>query len=322
MTGKSTIPTPGFWDWVRAALAFRPFDNHVLREGDLPPLFRVNDNQALARENETFRATRTQLTMLLLATASAMLAERSDSRVPAAMAALLFGLTIAVGMHTSRRQAGAAGYIHRVAAETLKSMAWLYMVGGGPFRTGVADPDALFVERLEGSFRDLRKMGWQDSRSTYTALGSDQITPAMRAVRAKPFAVRREIYLRDRLLEQANWYKKSSARAHRSSVRWSVMTVGLILLAMVAAGLQAMGLSDSWNLTGLLSAAVAAAMAWQEARRYKPRAYAHSLIAQELEMLRVIVTTTVTEEDWADAVAEVEWLVSPQRADLLMRVGA
>lgn len=55
-------------------------------------------------------------------------------------------------------------------------------------------------------------MGWEDFRNGAHARGEGQITPVMRRVRAKPFAVRRDVYLRERLMEQHAWYGVVSRR--------------------------------------------------------------------------------------------------------------
>ncbi|MEU6138852.1 DUF4231 domain-containing protein [Streptomyces sp. NPDC047081] len=298
-----------------------PGPSTTLGEADLPPLYRTSDRRAMASQTESFRVVRTQLTVLLTATGAATLAERLHSRVASAVAAALYGLAVALGLYTARRRARAHWQAHRAAAELLKSLAWQYMVHGGPFRTGVTDPDALFAERLEERLRELRKVGWEDSRNGSATRGAGQITPAMRRVRAKPFEARRDIYLRDRVLEQFIWYRNRAAQAHRASANWSRVTAALTLFALVAAVLRAAGVIG-WDLTGLLSAAAAAGVAWQEVRRHRPLTYAHSLVEQDLDTLRIAMSTTVTEEGWADAVAEAERLVSPQHTDWLARFGS
>ncbi|MEU6216493.1 DUF4231 domain-containing protein [Streptomyces sp. NPDC047022] len=297
----------------------------TIGDAELPPLYVYNDRRALARQSESIRAVRTQLTFLMLATAAAALAEHMRSHLASAGAAVLYALTTAIGLHTSRRRARAHWQAHRAAAETLKSLAWQYMVHGGPFHSRVRNPDGMFADRLEERLRELRKVGWEDSRESRDGAGTGvvgQITPGMRAVRAKSFAARRDIYLRDRVLEQLVWYGNRASQAHRSSVRWSSVTASLTSLALLAAALRAAGVIGNWDVAGLLSAGAAAAVAWQEVRRHRPLTYAHSLIEQDLDTLRVAMGTTVTEEGWAEAVAEAERLVSPQHTDWLVRFGS
>jgi hypothetical protein len=298
-----------------------PAPSTTVNDHDMPPLFLVNDRRALAHQDESFRVVRAQLVVLLLATGTAALAEHVGSRVPSAVAAVLYGLTIAIGLHAGRRRARAHWQVHRAAAEAVKSLAWQYMAHGGPFHSRVANPDELFAERLDERLRELRKVGWEDAWDGAAAVGTGQITGMMRRVRAKSFLARRDVYLRDRVQEQLVWYRNRAGRAHRAAVRWSRVTAVLTLMALLAAFLRALGAIGGWDLTGFLSTSAAAAVAWQEVRRHRPLTYAHSLVEQDLETLRVAMGTTVTERGWAAAVAEAERLVSPQHTDWLGRFG-
>jgi SMODS and SLOG-associating 2TM effector domain 3/SMODS and SLOG-associating 2TM effector domain 1 len=291
-------------------------------EDDLPDLYVVNDRRALSRQSESFRAVRTQLTILLLATGTAMLSEPLQSHVPAAIAAFFYATAVFVGLHTARRKARTQWHAHRAAAEAVKSLAWQYMVCGGPFHDKVPDPDALFAERVETQLSQLRRLGWEDPRDSYGADDLEQITPAMRALRAKPFAVRRDVYLRDRVVDQLTWYRNRAGQAHHAASHWSSRTAVLTLLALVSAVLRATGRLGHLDPTGLLSAAAAATVAWQELRRHRPLTYAHGLVVQDLETLRIVMATSVARDGWAEAVAEAERLCSPQHTDWLVRFGA
>ncbi|MET9082184.1 DUF4231 domain-containing protein [Streptomyces sp. NPDC004237] len=301
--------------------ATTPVPSTTLDDQDLPPLFRSSDQWALRHQSDSFRAVRTHLLLLLLATTAAVLTEQASGHVMTVLAAVLYGLTIALGLSTSRRRSRAHWQAHRAAAELTKTLAWQYMVHGGPFHSDVADPDAVFAERLEDRLRELRKCGWEDSRDGIGERGKGQITPRMRAERAKSYPARRDLYLRDRLLEQAVWYKNRASRAHRAAARWSSVTAGLTLFALAAALLRTVGLLGGADLAGLLSAAAAAGVAWQEVRRHGPLTQAHSLIEQDLETTRIAMSTTVTESGWAEAVEEAERLMSPAHTEWLVRFG-
>ncbi|MFG2935872.1 DUF4231 domain-containing protein [Streptomyces sp. NPDC048282] len=301
--------------------ATTPVPSTTLDDQDLPPLFRSSDQWALRHQSDSFRAVRTHLLLLLLATTAAVLTEQASGHVMTVLAAVLYGLTIALGLSTSRRRSRAHWQAHRAAAELTKTLAWQYMVHGGAFHSDVADPDAVFAERLEDRLRELRKCGWEDSRDGVGERGKGQITPRMRAERAKSYPARRDLYLRDRLLEQAVWYKNRASRAHRAAARWSSVTAGLTLFALAAALLRTVGLLGGADLAGLLSAAAAAGVAWQEVRRHGPLTQAHSLIEQDLETTRIAMSTTVTESGWAEAVEEAERLMSPAHTEWLVRFG-
>jgi hypothetical protein len=302
-------------------------------DDDLPPLFRSNDRWALNRQSESFRATRTELALLLAATGCATLADRFSSHVLTGLSALLYGLTVIAGVVIRRRRARAHWQAHRDAAETVKSLAWQYMVHGGPFHSAVPDPEGLFHQQLEERLRPLRRVGWQepshDPGTPWVPPSGQQphdprhpqITRAMRAVRAQPFAARKDIYLRDRVLDQLGWYGGRAGQAHRAATAWSTLTASLTLLALTAAVARSTGIAANWDLSGLLAAAAAAGVAWLETRRHHPLSYAHELVREGLETQRAALTTSVPEEQWPQAVAETEHLMSPQHTDWLARFG-
>ncbi|WP_132835888.1 DUF4231 domain-containing protein [Streptomyces sp. BK205] len=310
-------------------------------------MFRSNDQWALTRQSEAFRATMTQLALLLVATVFATLADHFDSHVLTAVSALLYGLTVVTGVVVQRRRARAHWQAHRDAAETVKSLAWQYMVHGGPFHSKVRDPDGLFNQQLEEHLRGLRRIGWQEpaperapgtnsgpvpAYSAYTLWDPasrheaddprhPQITRAMRAVREKPFAVRKDIYLRDRVLDQLSWYGGRAVQARRSAALWSALTALLTLLALVAAVSRSAGLVSGWDLSGLLAAAAATGVAWLETRRHHPLSFAHALVREGLETQRAVLAQSVAEDRWPQAVTDTEHLMLPQHTDWLARFG-
>ncbi|MFF4030614.1 DUF4231 domain-containing protein [Streptomyces sviceus] len=322
-------------------------------------MFRSNDQWALNRQSEAFRATMTQLTLLLVATVFATLADHFGSHVLTAVSALLYGLTVATGVVIQRRRARAHWQAHRDAAETVKSLAWQYMVHGGPFHSRVRDPDGLFNQQLEEHLRALRRVGWREPAPGWLSASTSgpvpgrtpapapapsaapsgytlwdpasrhepddprhpQITRAMRAVRDKPFAVRKDIYLRDRVLDQLSWYGGRAAQARRSAALWSALTALLTLLALTTAVLRSAGLGSGWDLSGLLAASAATGVAWLETRRHHPLSFAHSLVREGLETQRAVLAQSVSEDRWPQAVAETEHLMLPQHTDWLARFG-
>jgi len=299
---------------------------------DLPPLFRTNDQWALNRQSESFRATKAQLALLLVATGCATLADRFNSHVLTALSALLYGLTVATGVVIQRRRAKAHWQAHRDAAEIVKSLAWQYMVHGGPFHTGVPDPEGLFHQQLEEHLRPLRRIGWQEpsaDRGDRSDRNRQQpgdprypeITRAMRTVRVQPFATRKDIYLRDRVLDQLGWYGGRATQAHRAAAAWSMLTVLLTLLALSAALARSTGIAANWDLSGLLAAAAATGVAWMETRRHHPLSYAHELVREALETQRVVLARSAPEGQWPQTVADTEQLMSPQHTDWLARFG-
>ncbi|GGZ85884.1 DUF4231 domain-containing protein [Streptomyces subrutilus] len=297
-------------------------DSTTFRNEDLPALFHHTDRAAVARQRESVQATRAQL--LLLVAAAAAVALPSGPRLGAVR---LFGLlgvvayagVLAVGVRATRRRARPQWQLNRSAAEFIKSLAWRYAVHGAPFGSGVAGARETYRTRLEKGLDELRKMGWEDPRATGEVPEGGEITGAMERLRGAGYAVRRETYVRDRLIEQRNWYRRRTEVSRRATALWSWTIVLLTCLALLFAVVGMFGSGPGPELTALLSAAAAAGIAWNEVRRHHPLIEAHSLIEQDLAAMMVVMQTTITESQWPSSVYETERYVSPQHTDWLAR---
>ncbi|SCD91588.1 Protein of unknown function [Streptomyces sp. DvalAA-43] len=299
-----------------------PLQSMVFRNADLPALFHHTDGIAVARQREAVNTTRVQLILLVTGAVPAALpwhAEVADTfQLTDAVGALAYLGVLITTYLSARRKAKSHWQLNRSAAEFIKSMCWRYSVHGSPFDSSTPHPEAVFANRLEEGLQELRKVGWADPRDL-TADSGGLITASMRELREKAFTVRKETYVRDRLIEQRSWYRRRQEVSRRATLVWSTTIGALTALALVFAVLRTFSATQSFALTGVLSAAAAACLAWSEMRRHHPLISAHSLVEQDLEAMQVAMETTLTERQWPGAVFETERIVSPQHTDWLAR---
>ncbi|WP_329387324.1 DUF4231 domain-containing protein [Streptomyces sp. NBC_01351] len=294
----------------------------TFRNGDLPALFHHTDQAAISRQRESTQATRTQLLLLVTAAAAAALPtgpKVGSLYVFGLLSVLAYAGVLGVGMRATGRRARPQWQLNRSAAEFIKSLAWRYAVHGAPFGSEVAGAEGAYRTRLEAGLAELKKMGWEDPRASGAVPEGGEITGAMFRLREQDYRVRRETYVRDRLIEQRNWYQRKTNVSRRATVLWSWTIVLLTCLALLFALFGAFGSGPGPKLTALLSAAAAAGIAWNEVRRHHPLIEAHTLIEQDLAAMMVVMQTTITESQWPSAVYETERYVSPQHTDWLAR---
>lgn len=301
-----------------------PLQSMVFRNTDLPVLYHHTDSIAIARQREAVGATRYQLLLLVAGAALAALPSSlklgSSFQLPAALSALAYAGVLIFSYRSSRRRAKSHWQLNRSAAEFIKSLCWRYSVHGAPFDSHSTDADALFTVRLEEGLGELTKVGWEDPRTSVPKVAAgDLITAPMRQLRAKSFSVRKETYVRDRLIEQRNWYHRRTEISRRATLLWSASIGLLTMLALFLALLRTFSLAESVDLAGLLSAAAAACLAWSEIRRHQPLIAAHSLVEQDLATMHTAMERSVSEVEWPSAVYETERIVSPQHTDWLVR---
>ncbi|MEU2493749.1 DUF4231 domain-containing protein [Streptomyces sp. NPDC007883] len=296
----------------------------VFRNADLPALFHRADETAVDRQREAVKGTRLQLLLLVLGSAFAALPWRGrvgDSfQLMGLLSASAYAWVLVVSFRGTRRRAKSHWQLNRSAAEFIRSMCWRYAVHGAPFDSDSPDPDRLFTTRLEEGLGELRKVGWVDPREDGGSTASAElITTPMRLLRGKVFSVRKETYVRDRLIEQRNWYHRRAEISRRATALWTV-TIGLLTaLALLFGILRTFSVTESAEPVPLLSAAAAACLAWSEIRRHQPLIAAHSLVEEDLAAIHIAMETSVTEEQWPSAVYETERIVSPQHTDWLVQ---
>ncbi len=218
-----------------------PLRSMVFRNDDLPELFHHTDAVAVARQREAVNTTRAQLALLVAGTVPAALPWHAEDG-PAARA--LYGAAVLAYLGVlfttflaSQRKAKSHWQLNRSAAEFIKSNCWRYAVHGAPFDSASEHPEALFANRLEDGLQELRKVGWADPREELPDSGG-LITDSMRALRNKAYTVRKETYVRDRLIEQRRWYRRRQQASRRGALMWSGAIVALTLPALALSVLQ------------------------------------------------------------------------------------
>ena len=277
----------------------------------LPALFRSADRASLEGQRATLAAVRWALLLGLAAATTGLVEWRIGDRLDlaAALGALAFTgsllLTLVAGLESR-------WYEGRALAESVKTLAWRYAVGGTPFAVGSTGADRRFTELIAELLGRVH-VG-------LTAEAGPQITGEMRRVRSSPLNERREIYLKGRLQDQADWY---AARSESNATRarwWTVVTVVANGLGIVGGLARAVGLLDL-DLLGLAAAAAGSATAWLQLKQHRTLATSYALASQELSLARSRLELDLSEEEWADEVGRAEEAMSREHTMWLTRQG-
>ena len=219
-----------------------PLQSLVFRNADLPALFHHTDAIAIARQREAVNTTRWQLILLVV------------GAIPAALpwhweVADTFQLT------RLRRRVGLPGCpdhdLPLVPAQSKVALATKPLRG----RVHQVDVLALLGARFSVRHRhpaprsSVRKSarrgtagapegGLAGPPRAYDGFGGGLITDSMRELRDKAFTVRKETYVRDRLIEQRSWYRRRQEVSRRATLVWSTTIAALTAFALVLALLQ------------------------------------------------------------------------------------
>jgi SMODS and SLOG-associating 2TM effector domain 3/SMODS and SLOG-associating 2TM effector domain 1 len=292
-----------------------------LTTDDLPALFTNSDYTAVSAQRRYLGMTRLRLILLV---AAAVAGAVTISWFGFAGAALLLTAAI-IELDILRDRPDRRWYEGRAAAESAKTLGWRYAVGGAPFALGAMperETDRLLIDRLEEILTDLGDLSFDPRHSA-----AEQITPAMRAMRATSLDHRKAVYESGRIGNQIDWYSSNSARNERQARRLTLAVLAFEVLGAVGGLLHAIK-SDLPNINALAVAAAAAAAvgAWLQAKQHQTVARAYAVAALELSSIRSLIRWQETEADWANFVDEAETAISREhtlwRANRGMRPAA
>ena len=227
---------------------------------------------------------------------------RSPTDWAGAAAAFCFFAALLVEAYLLKGKPERTWYEGRAGAESIKTISWRYMMGAEPFglEGNQTEVDDVFLRRLDDVLSVLKDLDLVLEQSV-----GDQITPAMRAVRAADLEKRKSMYESDRVSSQQDWYAKKARWNRDRAVRWTWAMLGVEIVGIIAAILKANGTLRG-DLLGLAGALVAAMAAWLQTKQHRTLAAAYSVTALELASVRSRIGHQTTEPDWAKYVADAE----------------
>jgi hypothetical protein len=290
-----------------------------LKRQDLPATGRSASGLAARGQRRTKRLVQVELLALIAAGLAGLTSLRVGPArldVFAGVSALCFLLSLGASVYRGLSRTEQVWYAGRAAAESVRTTAWRYAVGGDPYPNSLAEDaaGAALLDRLRGILGQLREfelppVGAQDS----------EITAGMRALRAASLDERRAAYKRDRVSDQITWYTDKASHHERAARRWLGLSIAASLLGVVTAGLRMFGVVDL-DLLGVAGACASAAVAWNQLNQNRNLVAAYRVTARELSMIRDRIDG-VGESEWPRFVSDGEEAISREHTLWLARHG-
>lgn len=290
-----------------------------IRRADLPATCRGAADASAAGQRQTKALVRVELVGLVLAGVAGLQSLRVGSDgidVLAAAAGALFLVSLVALTYRGWSKPENQWYLGRAGAESARTMAWRYAVGGDPFPMTMPAASAAnaFLDRLAEILAELGELALPPAGP-----GEREMTDPMRRVRAAAFTQRRAVYLRDRVENQIDWYTGRAGRHDRAARVWLTVSVVASAAGVVVAVLRVVGVLDL-DLLGVAAAVATAAIAWNQLNQNRNLVAAYRLTARELSIIRDRVPNT-DEASWAAFVSDAEDAVSREHTMWLARHG-
>ncbi|MEA5456496.1 DUF4231 domain-containing protein [Sinomonas sp. JGH33] len=271
---------------------------------DLPGFFKDADAASLATQRAYLALNRTRLWSAVAGALGGAITWSASSLDAGALVALAgFLVALVAELVLAFLQPERDWYSGRALAESMKTMAWCYAVGGDPFASSLGDAEARRILRERAELL-LQKGGDKVSMSAASPL----VTESMTALRHSSFETRRAAYLERRTRDQRNWYAGKARQSKRKADLWRSALVAAEIAAVSASTLRVTKTLDI-DLAGILGAAIGSGAAWLALKQYAQLAAAYSLASRELTLQEDLLSQ-VEEDGWSHAVSDAEEAIS------------
>jgi hypothetical protein len=281
---------------------------HLARDA-YPALYQVADGGSVAGQRIYRRLVTAELAFVIAGAAFAAVGAFVPTVPPLFPSLAAASLIGAIAMKLINRQSGSdqRWFDGRAVAETVKTQTWRYMMRVPPYgadstAVGSFGGDVLSAMRSRPALQQPLDRLPEDSR---------QISGTMRSVRALPLEDRLDLYLKERLSDQAEWYRSRAVTNQLDGRRWFWLSLGSQVFAVFFAFVSVLWPADSLAaIVGLFAAVATAATAWGQLGRHDELSRAYALAYQELITIQALAGSVVTEEDLDRLVTNAESAIS------------
>lgn len=277
---------------------------------ELPASAVVTDLAAVQAQRTTRRAYVVELVALIVAATAGVTSWRwGEGRLDAlaAVGTVAFAAAVAAAFHRDLRHPQADWVTARAVAESIKSAAWRYAVGGEPFPAGRDGADEAFLRYVTTAMATVGHLALPVVPATAT-----EISGGMRALRAEPPDRRKAAYLAGRLDDQLSYYTRQAGRNDRARRLWFRVGIAAYLAGLAGGALRFLDVVDI-DLVGISAAVAGAAVAWSQLNQHRTLATAYSLTTRQLAVARDRLGSG-TDDDWAGYVDSVEDLMAREHS--------
>jgi hypothetical protein len=200
----------------------------------------------------------------------------------------------------------------RTLSESAKKLMWFYIISVPPFAANDPVADSEFLLALQ-KLREQSTVS-KDYLATHD-INQDLITDWMREQRGLLWAKKKELYLKERVLPQVDWYTTRASLNSTGESSLFIATLAMEFAALLCAALLLGGQLGNSAWVGVFTTLAAGAHAWGKMNRYKQLADAYSMIAQQLRGQKALWIHISTEDGLKVEVEKTEELISRENTN-------
>jgi hypothetical protein len=256
--------------------------DNKLDDDCLPSLFRAADHASLTAQSNYYFALKSYLYLLVIA---ALLSFYFPTDLVGALAAVsLFLITLCILIWLKVQKPEDTWYNGRAVAESVKTRTWRWVMKAEPYDDNVSDEQSRkeFLLDLKSILDQNRSLsGYLQSHGT----SGEAISIEMSNIRKLPFEERLDIYKKERVKNQADWYAKKSLFNKRRAKQWFIVSV---ILHAVAVALLLWRITDPTLSLPIevIATGASAVLTWLQSKKHNELNSSYSLAAHEIVIIK------------------------------------
>ena len=207
-------------------------------------------------------------------------------------------------------------YRCRALAESVKTSTWRFSMRSHPFQ------DTKTISIPKENFRNLLTDILKANRHIAQNLTADdtyQVTESMIAIRKLSISERLSYYVKNRINDQQNWYKKKSAENKRAFRFWIYLTLLIYLGGLISLNAHQFGMPLANFFFDPFIVLATSAIGWLQMKRHGELIASYNLTAHEIGIIKIHLDSVETEESLSDFVNEAEIAFSREHTQWVAR---
>lgn len=268
---------------------------------ELPGLYR--SASSASKQGRSIYFLGLKLYLILLVFAAFISYAIPEGRVGAALSAVLFIASLLVLVYLKFARPDDIWYNGRAVAESVKTIAWRWMMRAEPYKTGsINEVKTRCIDDLLEILKENEKLSEYLSATEGI---QDPISDKMEAIRELNVEKRLQVYTKDRVAEQKNWYSKKSNDYKRNADICFWVSVMLHIAAVVLSLFRIQDPPPKLPVE-VVATIAGAVLTWLEANKYRELTSSYKLAAHEVSLILGKASSVDTEEKLATFVQDSE----------------
>lgn len=283
----------------------------------LPGLYQSANSTSIKEQNKHFSSIAIYLILLIIAALFSFFSDGEDEPVLKIISTVFFLVTLAIMIWLRVAKPIDIWYNGRAVAESVKTRSWRWMLRAEPYE----DCDDLEIIRRK-FIGDLKTILSQN-QSLVEKLGveastEEPISDRMIEIRKLDLDERLDVYKKERITDQALWYKSKSQFNKSRSNLWFWTTVTLHGFAII---LLLYNISEP-NLKlpiEVIAVAASSVLTWLQSKKHNELAASYSLTAHEIILIKAETNRITNEKELSEYVMNCENAFSREHTQWVAR---